>query len=43
MKVADESMSAWRLRTTALGGLTNISFLVPLGLNLKLLLAQLLE
>ena len=34
-KVADESMSAWRPRTTALGGLPNISFILrkpePLG------------
>ncbi len=33
--VADESMSAWRPRTTALGGLPNISFVIrkpePLG------------
>ena len=33
--VADESMSAWRPQTTALGGLPNISFLIrkpePLG------------
>ncbi len=27
-KVVDESMSAWRPRTTALGGLLNISFVV---------------
>jgi hypothetical protein len=34
-EVADESMSAWSPRTTALGGLPNISFVVqkpePLG------------
>jgi hypothetical protein len=38
-KVADESMSAWRPRTTALGGLPNISFVVrkpePLGTEFK--------
>ena len=38
-KVVDESMSAWRPRTTALGGLPNISFVVrkpePLGTEFK--------
>ena len=38
-KVADESLSAWRPRTTALGRLRNISFVVwkpePLGTEFK--------
>lgn len=38
-KVLDESMSSWRPRTTATGGLPNISFILrkpePLGTELK--------
>jgi hypothetical protein len=47
-KVADESMSAWRPRATAIDGLLNISFIVrkpdPLGTEVKkLVLVQSLE
>jgi hypothetical protein len=39
MDIADESMSAWHPRTTALGGLPNISYIIrkpePLGTEFK--------
>jgi hypothetical protein len=43
---ADETMSAWRPRTTALGGLPNISFIVgkpePLGKLILFLISKLI-